>query len=222
MRPHLEYAVQFWSPSLRKDIERLEAVQARATKLIPSIRHLGYVRRLERLNLYSLEKRRLRGQLIETFKMLKGVNNIDYRHLFTFSNNRTRSNGWKLELKRFNTSQCGNFFTYKIAPIWNRLPAEAVNSASVEQFKIELDKVIDTLIWFFFFFFFFFILGVSSDGLASLWGTSLIVTHCFISLEIPWALLGITLSTTITGSVLQHFMYQSANYLFYSFFPTLM
>ena len=95
---------------------------------------------------YSLEKRRLRGQLIETFKMLKGVNNIDYRHLFTLSNNRTRSNGWKLELKRFNTSQCGNFFTYKIAPIWNRLPAEAVNSASVEQFKIELDKVIDTLI----------------------------------------------------------------------------
>ena len=50
-----------------------------------------------------------------------------------------------LELKRFNTSQCGNFFTYKIAP-WNRLPTEAVNSASVEQFKIELDKVIDTLI----------------------------------------------------------------------------
>ena len=146
VRPHLEYAVQFWSPSLRKDIERLEAVQARATKLIPSIRHLGYVRRLERLNLYSLEKRRLRGQLIEIFKMIKGVNNIDYRHLFTFSNNWTRSNGWKLELKRFNTSQCGNFFTYKIAPIWNRLPAEAVNSASVEQFKIELDKVIDTLI----------------------------------------------------------------------------
>ena len=113
VRPHLEYAVQFWSPSLRKDIERLEAVQTRATKLIPSIRHLGYVRRLERLNLYSLEKRRLRGQLIETFKMLKGVNNIDYRHLFTFSNNRTRSNGWKLELKRFNTSQCGNFFTLR-------------------------------------------------------------------------------------------------------------
>ena len=91
VRPHLEYAVQFWSPSLRKDIERLEALQARATKLIPSIRHLGYVRRLERLNLYSLEKRRLRGQLIETFKMLKGVNNIDSGICLLV--NRTRSNG---------------------------------------------------------------------------------------------------------------------------------
>ena len=146
VRPHLQYAVQFWSTSLRKDIERLEEVQARATKLIPSVRHLGYVRRLEHLNLYSLEKHRLRGQLRETFKMLKGMNNIDYRHLLTFSKTQTRSNGWKLELKMFNTSQCGNFFTYKIAPIWNRLPTEAVNSASFEQFKIKLDKVIDTLI----------------------------------------------------------------------------
>ena len=67
VRPHLEYAVQFWAPSLRKDIDRLEAVQARATKLIPSIRQLGYQRRLERLNLYSLETHRLRGQLTETF-----------------------------------------------------------------------------------------------------------------------------------------------------------
>ena len=55
----------------------LEAVQARVMKLIPSIRHLGYVRRLERLNLCLLEKCRLRGQLIETFKMLKGMNHIE-------------------------------------------------------------------------------------------------------------------------------------------------
>ena len=145
VRPHLEYAVQFWSPSQRKDIERLELIQARATKLIPSIRHIGYQRRLERLKLYSLEKRRLRGQLIETFKILKGINNLDYRHLFTLSNNQTRSNGWKLELKRFNTSQCGNYFTYKIPSFWNRLPADVVNSTTINQFKNRLDKVINTL-----------------------------------------------------------------------------
>ena len=146
VRPHLEYAVQFWSPSLRKDIERLEKVQARATKLIPSIRHMSYERRLKQLNLYSLEKRRIRGQLIETFKILKGIENIDHRKLFTLSTNQTRSNGWKLDLKRFNTSQCGDFFTYKIASYWNKLPTDVVNSANINQFKMRLDKVIDTML----------------------------------------------------------------------------
>ena len=146
VRPHLEYAVQFWSPSLRKDIERLEKVQARATKLIPSIRHMSYERRLKQLNLYSLEKRRIRGQLIETFKILKGIENIDHRKLFTLSTNQTRSNGWKLDLKRFNTSQCGDFFTYKIASYWNKLPTDVVNSTNINQFKMRLDKVIDTML----------------------------------------------------------------------------
>ena len=70
VRPHLEYAVQFWAPSLRKDIDRLEAVQARATKLVSSVRNLGYQRRLEYLDTFSIETRRLRGQLIETFKIM--------------------------------------------------------------------------------------------------------------------------------------------------------
>ena len=146
VRPHLEYAVQFWSPTQRKDIERLEKVQARATKLIPSIRHISYERRLTRLNLYSLEKRRLRGQLIETFKILKGIDKIDYSKLFTLSSNQTRSNGLKLDLIRFNTTQCGGFFTYKIASYWNKLPADVVNSDNVNQFKTKLDKIIDTVL----------------------------------------------------------------------------
>ena len=146
VRPHLEYAVQFWSPALRKDVERLEKVQARATKLIPNIRHISYERRLTQLNLYSLEKRRIRGQLIETFKMLKGIENIDHRNLFTLSSNQTRSNGWKLDLKRFNTTQCGTFFTYKVPTYWNKLPAEVVNSTTINQFKNKLDRIIDTIL----------------------------------------------------------------------------
>lgn len=142
VRPQLEYAVQFWSPSLRKDIDRLERVQARATKLIPSLRNKGYQRRLQELGLFTLETRRLRGQLIETFKILKGIDNIDYRNLFTLNTNPTRNNGLKLELKRFRTSICGNYFTYKICNIWNDLPDAVVNSTTVEEFKTKIDVVL--------------------------------------------------------------------------------
>ena len=143
VRPHLEYAVQFWSPSLRKDISRLERVQARATKLIPSIRHKSYPERLEELDLFSLESRRLRGQLIEVFKILRGFDNVDYRNLFELSEGVTRNHGYKLELKRYHRDLCGNFFTYSICDKWNSLPTDVVNSDSVEQFKSRLDKVLN-------------------------------------------------------------------------------
>ncbi len=146
IRPHLEYAVQFWSPSLKKDIAKLERVQARATKLIPSIRHMGYQRRLKALGLFTLETRRLRGQLIEVFKILHGFENIDYQHLFSLNTNMTRNHGWKLDLKRFNHDTLGNFFTYKICNTWNRLPAEVVDSSSIEQFKSRLDKVLHLVV----------------------------------------------------------------------------
>ena len=142
VRPHLEYAVQFWSPSLRKDITRLERVQARATKLIPSIRHKRYEDRLAELDLFSLETRRLRGQLIEVFKILRGFDNVDYRDIFQLSEGRTRNHGYKLELKRYQRDLCGNFFTYKICGTWNTLPVEVVNSDSVDEFKSRLDRVL--------------------------------------------------------------------------------
>jgi len=72
VRPHLEYAVQFWSPHHAKEIAKLEAVQRRTTKMIPSLRNKSYGERLARLNLFSLEKRRLREKL-SVLKYLKGL-----------------------------------------------------------------------------------------------------------------------------------------------------
>ena len=105
IRPHLEYAVQFWSPHLQRYIIKMAKIQRKASKMIPEIRNHSYSQWLKDLNLISLEQIRLRGQLNEVFKYLGRFSNARARGLFDRDfNDRTRNNGEKLILKRFNTS----------------------------------------------------------------------------------------------------------------------
>ena len=89
VRPALKYCTPAWSPYLLKDIDLLEQVQYRATKLVTSIANLPYEERLATLGLHSLFCRRQRSNLIETYKIINKINDVHVG--FTLSNNsRTR------------------------------------------------------------------------------------------------------------------------------------
>ena len=141
VRPHIEYANACWSPYKRKDIDEVENVQRRATRLIPSLRHLDYEQRLRKLKLPTLVYRRLRGDMIELYKIHKGLYDEEIVNFLTpgISNN-TRGHVHRLYLKYARLNVRKNFFGIRCVSIWNNLPKAVVNAPSVKSFEGRLDK----------------------------------------------------------------------------------
>ena len=141
VRPHLEYCIQAWHPVYKKDLQVLERVQRKATKMINGLKSLTYEKRLERLNLPLLYHRRLRGDMIELFKIVKGTGAPELKALFEINNNsRTRGHRLKLNKKHTKLLQYKSFFTNRVVNEWNVLPASVIESSTLCKFKKELDK----------------------------------------------------------------------------------
>jgi len=145
VRPHMEYAIQAWCPYLQKDINKLEKVQRRATKLVPALADLAYEERLAKLKLTTLKERRGRGDMIEIFKIIKGHDSVNAGEEFLKLEtgplgNRTRGHSLKLQKPRHRTHKRNMFFSSRVVKQWNNLPDDVVNCNCINTFKNRYDK----------------------------------------------------------------------------------
>ena len=118
------------------------------TKMIPNLRNLCYEERLKSLGLHSLERRRVRGDMIEVYKWMHGINIGEISKVLKISPQvRTRNNGLKLDKFRFRKEIGRHWFSNRVVDMWNRLPHEVVNAGSMNSMKQKLDKFMDDTGW---------------------------------------------------------------------------
>ena len=142
VRPILEYGQPAWFPLYEREADALEAVQRRATCLILGIKHLPYRERLKYLNLPTLKHRRLRGDMIYTYKILTQQIYTDHEILkLVDENSITRGHKLKITKPKFKTSLRQKFFTNRVVEEWNKLPASVIEAPSINAFKNRFDKL---------------------------------------------------------------------------------
>ena len=142
VRPVLEYGNSVWTTCLKKHNTTIENVQRRFTKKIVGLQELSYEQRLETIKLPSLEFRRLRGDMIETYKIIHGIYDENTTNTLFHKNVLTNTRGHSLKLSKQNvvTSKYSRFFTNRVINAWNNLPEHVVSAGTVNSFKNGIDS----------------------------------------------------------------------------------
>lgn len=142
VRPLVEYCTPAWSPHYNKDKCLLEKIQHRFTRMIPGFAKLSYSTRLDKLHLWSLEERRNRADLIELFKIQKGLSGISVHDMFEPDTaGRTRGHSLKLRKHYCRLDLRKHFFSERVISKWNSLDEDTVAATSVNAFKTRLQHV---------------------------------------------------------------------------------
>ena len=129
VRPILEYAAPVWSPRTIKYKEILENVQRSATRMIPGCGDLSYPERLRKLKLPTLGYRRIRGDMIQVYKIMNGFYDPKLPMLLVKTENEhLRGHDKKLHIKLSNKELMRFSFNNRTARIWNYLSDEIINS----------------------------------------------------------------------------------------------
>lgn len=140
--PHLDFASPVWNPANKQDIDILERVQRRFTRLIPELQGMSYEERLTLLELPSLEERRTMTDLVQCYRFWR---EIDFSPEPLFKEDHKKSatrtsakSNFSKEVPKLDLRK--NFFTQKVVNHWNNLPMEVQNAPSLNVFKTKLKR----------------------------------------------------------------------------------
>ena len=145
IRSKLEYNNAAWCTYTKNDILKIEAVQRRATKMLPGLRNMLYPDRLRALQLPTLIYRRLRGDCIQVYKYLHVHYDVNWSNLINLNNSveyryDTRGHKFKLRKTSHKTIPREKFFAVRVINNWNSLPEDVVFAPSFNNFKNQLDN----------------------------------------------------------------------------------